>query len=211
MFVSTPSGFKDAPVTKYLIAFTIVVPLLVSLLEIHYLLDLQLTPHLLVWHQYWRIPFNQMVYLGQGEVLLSLLLLYNLRVIERLIGSQKYLSLIVLIYVISTATMIVLLYGTYVIPYINWNKISPGQTTVLYGLLLLYYYLVPVIYKFQISAGLSGNKILLSDKVFVYGLGAHLALAALPGSLIAAITGWVISALIYKEVLPGKNWRLWQF
>jgi hypothetical protein len=148
-----------------------------------------------------------MVYLGQGEVLLSLLLLYNLRVVERLIGSRKYLSFILLIYVVNTITILLLLYGLHFVPYISWNKISPGQTSVLYGLLLLYYYLVPVVYRFQVSAGLSGGKLLLSDKVFVYGLAVQLALGDLPGSLISAIVGWVVSALIHKEILPGKNWR----
>lgn len=208
MFASTPVGFKDAPVTKYLMVFTTIVPLVVSLLEVHYLLDLQLTPHLLQWHQYWRIPVNQMVYLGQGQVLLSLLLLYNLRVVERLVGSRKYFSFIILVYIESTIVLMGLLYGLYFVPFINWNKVTPGQTSVLFGLLLLYYYLVPVVYKFQVSTGLSGGKLLFSDKVFVYGVGLQLALGSLPGSLICGLVGWVIAALIHNEVIPGKRWRI---
>jgi hypothetical protein len=49
MFSSTASGFTDTPVTRVLIYFTVIVPILVAILEVQYLFDLSISPHLLEW------------------------------------------------------------------------------------------------------------------------------------------------------------------
>lgn len=41
--------------------------------------------------QWWRIPISQLTYVDQVHVLLALLLFYNLRIVERFMGSRKFL------------------------------------------------------------------------------------------------------------------------
>lgn len=52
MFVYTQSGFKNAPISKFLIYNQVLIPIIVSLLDVRYLFDLQIMPHLLVWRKY---------------------------------------------------------------------------------------------------------------------------------------------------------------
>lgn len=91
MFTATLAGFKDTPVTKAWICFLLVAPIVVSLLQVQYIFDLAVSPYLTVWHQWWRVPLNQSIFVNQSEIIIAILLLYNLRVIERLIGSAKFL------------------------------------------------------------------------------------------------------------------------
>jgi hypothetical protein len=212
MFASTVSGFADTPVTKWTIYLTVIVPIIISLLEVQYLFDLSMSPHLLLWFQWWRIPLNQLIYTSQSQVLLAVLLLYNLRVIERLMGSRKYLSFMVLVYFITVILRPTTLYALYVmLPSTSSFYFPPGPTSVLFALLGLYYSLVPIVYRFQMSSsGQTGDlKATLSDKTFVYLIAAQLSIIAyIPGSIMSALTGWIIGGLIHSEVIPGKNWRI---
>lgn len=52
MFVSSPSGFANTPVTKSLIYSSLIGAITVSLLEVTYYFDLQVVPHLLVWRTF---------------------------------------------------------------------------------------------------------------------------------------------------------------
>lgn len=51
MFVYTQPGFKHAPISKFLIYNQVLIPIIISLLDVRYLFDLQIMPHLLVWRK----------------------------------------------------------------------------------------------------------------------------------------------------------------
>lgn len=208
MFASTASGFADTPVTKLWIYFSLCMPIFISLAESQYLFDLAIDPQLLKWGQWWRLITNQLIYTNQSEALLSTMLIYNMRVVERFYGTQKYLSFILLTFIFSCFAVPVLCYLVSCTQLINIGTISPSQTSTICAALYSYYTLVPVVYRFQISPLGSQPKWGLSDKAFVYIIA--LQLIAFHGfeSVIQAGCGWIFAALIQNDIIPGKAWKL---
>ncbi|KAK2734232.1 hypothetical protein FQN55_002849, partial [Onygenales sp. PD_40] len=84
------SGFAGAPVTKYGVLFLITSSILVSVADVKYMMYIQVVPHLWEYWQVWRMVVWPICYINSGEVLFAAMLLYQLRVIERLWGSRKF-------------------------------------------------------------------------------------------------------------------------
>ncbi|KAK7204158.1 hypothetical protein BZA70DRAFT_290705 [Myxozyma melibiosi] len=211
MFSATPPGFKHAPVTKLVIIFNISASIITSILGIKHYAFLQFVPHVWNWGQWWRLLVWQFVYLNESEVLFSSLLIYNLRVIERLLGSRKFASLLVLSIGFSLFTAPITLLLLKFIPSYSANYLPSGPTPLVFTVLALYHDLVPSVYKFKISSSSSSpqpHSLTLSDKIFVYLLATQLALSQLPGSLICAFAGWLLGILWLKDFLPLRNFRI---
>jgi hypothetical protein len=92
------------------------------------------------------------------------------------------------------------------------DYIPPGQTSVIFALLLLYHRVVPVMYRCQLIPGTNSSssevKAEFSDKALLYAVAIQLALCYPPGSIVSALVGWTIGGLIHSEIIPGKNWRI---
>jgi hypothetical protein len=162
---------------------------------------------------------NQALYITQSEILVYTIFLYNLRILERFLGSHKFISFITLIYLLSLA-LIPFIYAIfdYIFAYNTTPADSgvaasatfspPGPTTVVFALLHIYKQLIPPVYQFQITPLSAPFKIHLSDKSFLYIIAADLAWLRAPGSLVNALAGWTLGGLIHSEILPGKQWRI---
>ena len=84
------SGFTNAPLTRILTFTTIALSFAASLTDTKPFLPLAIRPHLLDYHQYWRLLTWQAAYLNSTEVLFAAMTFYQMRVIERLWGSRKF-------------------------------------------------------------------------------------------------------------------------
>ncbi|KAK9350043.1 hypothetical protein V1523DRAFT_356089 [Lipomyces doorenjongii] len=227
MFAATPPGFKNAPISKLFITITVSVSIISSIAGIKHYFFLQLVPHIWRWGQWWRLIVWQFVYLNESEVLFASLLVYNLRVIERMLGSRKYASMMILSYAFTFLLAPCILIFLKIVPSYSANYLPPGPTPIIFAALALYHDMIPSVYKFRISSGppstesaesqsssssepssSTSHTITLSDKIFVYILSVQVALAQMPGSLICAFTGWLVGVLWTREVLPGRNWRI---
>ncbi|KAK9449201.1 uncharacterized protein V1518DRAFT_417392 [Limtongia smithiae] len=230
MFAATPPGFKNAPITKLYIIFTIGSSIITSIAGLKHYVILQLVPHIWGWGQWWRLIVWPFVYLNESEVLFASLLMYNLRVIERMLGSRKYASLLLLSYVFTLFLAPLLLIILKLVPSYSANYLPPGTTPIIFTVLALYHDMIPSVYKFKISPApvsdidpppntsrgfgsfsastIANYSITLSDKIFVYVLASHLAFAQAPGSMICAVTGWYVGMLWTREVLPFRSWRI---
>lgn len=138
-----------------------------------------------------------------------------MRIIERLYGSRKYLSYLVLVYFLSLLIIplgITLLSHLPILASVFYKlaslHIRPGSMSLVFATLVLYKELIPPIYKFQITPVSAPFVITLTDKSSIYILAADLLLLGLPGSLLPALCGWTLGNLIFFEVIPGKNWRI---
>ncbi|KAJ8098693.1 hypothetical protein POJ06DRAFT_199884 [Lipomyces tetrasporus] len=228
MFAATPPGFKNAPISKLFITITVSASIVSSIVGIKHYFFLQLVPHIWGWGQWWRLIVWEFVYLNESEVLFASLLVYNLRVIERMLGSRKYASMLILSYGFTFLLAPFLLILLKIVPSYTANYLPPGPTPIIFAALALYHDMIPSVYKFRISSSpppaesddtqssssssamstSTPHTITLSDKIFVYILSAQLALAQMPASLICAFTGWLVGVLWTREVLPGRNWRI---
>ncbi|EXJ82519.1 hypothetical protein A1O3_06332 [Capronia epimyces CBS 606.96] len=221
----TTSGFSNAPVSRFLILGCICTSILSSVLGIKHLLPIKPWPHLWPYLQFSRLLTFQTAYTSSTELLFSVALLYQFRVLERLWGSRKYASFIVVSFwlhvllvpalslVLKTATL-----GVY-------NYVPSGLTAVVFAALSVWGDEIPRLYRYKIvtgtgttstSAGSDATQahqvpgIVLSDKSTTYVLAAQLALSQFPYQLMPAAVGWVVGSAWMGELLPGKlnRWRV---
>lgn len=85
------SGFGNAPVSRWLVILVIVASTLATITDTKILFWISVNPHLTTYRQYWRLLTWQVCYTNSTEVLFAALTLYQMRVIERLWGSRKFL------------------------------------------------------------------------------------------------------------------------
>lgn len=85
------SGFTNAPVSRALIIGIVLTAVAATITDNKYYLWIEVRPHLLDYRQYWRLATWQLAYTNSTEVLFAAMTLYQLRVIERLWGSSKFL------------------------------------------------------------------------------------------------------------------------
>ncbi|KAI9756464.1 MAG: hypothetical protein M1815_003562 [Lichina confinis] len=210
------SGFTNAPVTQAFIFLFIATSVLASITDYKHLFYLQVVPHLWRYKQAWRVFSWQTCYTNSTEVLFATTTLYQLRVIERLWGTRKYLSFILFTlpytlllppFILATALR-PLTFG-------RMNYLPAGPTPIIFALLAQYHAAIPHIYKYRIVTSSSSGAdevpsgILLSDKSTSYLLAAQLALSQLPGSALGAAVGWLIGYAWRRELLPAAaRWRV---
>lgn len=201
------SGFASAPLTRTILYSFIAASLLASVSSTKHYFHVQLAPHLTQDHQFFRLLIFQSLYANSGEILFAALLLYQLRVVERLFGSRKFGSVVLYAYGLTCTLAPLVLFLGWLLTGGRWNYIPPGPTPVLFSLLAQYHAAVPTCYKFAMELGEGLGKVTLSDKWFIYVLAGQLVCAQLPGSALGALVGWVVGYAWRLEALPGTRWR----
>ncbi|KAH0290939.1 hypothetical protein M436DRAFT_36571 [Aureobasidium namibiae CBS 147.97] len=207
------SGFSNAPLSKYLVMAVVVGSLLASITDTKHLLFIMVKPHISDYRQLWRCMIWPLVYTNSTEVLFAAMILYQLRVIERLWGSRKFAS-----FLLSTLPYTVLLPPLLLIliirplSFYNINYLPAGPTAFVFALLAQYHAAIPYMYKYQLSASdspQSSSAINLTSKSTSYLLPLQLALSQLPGSAIVAAVGWLVGYAYRRDILPGAAaWRI---
>lgn len=84
------SGFTNAPVTRLLVIAVVLNSFLATITDTKVFCWIEVRPHLLDYHQIWRLVTWQLCYTNSTEVLFAAMTLYSLRIIERLWGSRKF-------------------------------------------------------------------------------------------------------------------------
>ncbi|KAI9761467.1 MAG: hypothetical protein M4579_000977 [Chaenotheca gracillima] len=209
------SGFTNTPASRIFLLFVVLSSILASITDSKYLFYIQVVPHLWRYKQAWRIFVWQICFTNSTEVLFGSMLLYQMRVIERLWGTRKFAS-----FAFST-----LPYTTILPPLLlalmlrpltfgRMNYLPAGPTPLIFALLAQYHAAIPQIYKYRVSMTTSPSpatgSLLFSDKSTTYLLAVQLAFSQLPGSLLSASIGWIVGYAWRNDLLiPGvSRWRL---
>ncbi|KAK3676078.1 hypothetical protein LTR78_004270 [Recurvomyces mirabilis] len=213
------SGFTNAPISQALVAAVVLLPFLATLADAKYYLWLEVRPHLLDYHQFWRLFTWPLCYTNSTEVLFAAMTFYQLRVIERLWGSRKFASFILSTLPYTTLLPPILL--TLIIRPLSFGRINylpAGPTAIVFALLAQYHAAIPYIYKYRLSGTLpapgspqAGREygMNLTSKSTSYLLPLQLALSQLPGSALVAAIGWLVGFAYRREILPGAaRWRV---
>ncbi|KAF9179761.1 hypothetical protein BGZ51_006665 [Haplosporangium sp. Z 767] len=133
-----------------------------------------------------------------SEVLFGGLIIYYLRVIERLFGPAKYVSFIFVSAVLCTFLNIAaLVTGTA----FGLNVLPAGPYGVIFAALYQFYTLIPIVYEFKVFG------IAFTDKVFMYILGAQLLMSHMPGSIASAMCGLFAGAIYRSDFGGTRRWR----
>lgn len=210
-------GLRHAPITKFLLGGIIINSTVASIVNVKHLFHIQIVPHVSTHLQFWRLMVWQLVYANAGEVLFSSLALYNLRTVERHMGSRKFAAFTTLAFG-ATSVLAPLILAAIVRPLTGGhvNIINSGLTPTIFAILYQYHALIPPSYTMRLSSILGSDQqqtaaqpggLFLTDKIWIYALAGQLATSHMPGSLIAAATGWFVGAL-YHAGLMSKSWRL---
>lgn len=222
------SGFTNAPVTKFLVFYTVAAAFVASITDSQYLLYIQVVPHLWVHRQFWRLLTWQACFANSTEVLFAAMTFYHLRVIERLWGSRKFASFIVSTLPYTTLLPpLILALVVRPLTFNHANYLPAGPTPLLFAILAQYHASIPRIYRYKLTtkapadnngstANAAGQQrsgldasVTLSSKTLHYLLPIQLALSALPGSAVSAAVGWCVGYAWRNEMLPLVNgWRI---
>ncbi|CEP14827.1 hypothetical protein [Parasitella parasitica] len=193
-----PAGFYNVPVTKFLVLSVGVCSILAAIMNLKPYFDLQLVPHMTVHHQFWRLLTSQIAFGSSGDVFFGLLLLYNLRVIERQYGSSKYTAFLFISIVVSTLLELgALVAGAQV----GFKSIPGGPYALIFSALYQYYRIIPVTYRFRVFG------LVINNKLFLYVLAIQVAFSQSCETLTPAICGILSGAMYRTDVGNIKQWR----
>ncbi|KIV83393.1 hypothetical protein PV11_05424 [Exophiala sideris] len=212
----TTSGFSNTPVSRFLILSSIGTSILASVLDIKHLLPIKPTPHLWPWLQFSRLLTFQLAYTSSAELLFSVALLYQFRVLERLWGSRKYASFLIVCFWLNVGLLPVGTLSLKVLTFGIYNYVPPGLTVVVFAALSAWADEIPRLYRYKIvttsptTEQSSPPGLVLSDKSTTYLLAAQLALSQFPYQLLPAALGWTLGSAWMGELLPSGlgRWRI---
>ncbi|KAF2400946.1 hypothetical protein EJ06DRAFT_509928 [Trichodelitschia bisporula] len=225
------SGFNSAPVSKVLVFWVVASSIVASITDTKYYFYIQIVPHLWGWGQYWRLLAWQTCYTNSTEVLFAATTFYNLRIIERLWGSRKFASflLLALPYTLLLPPLLLSLLRPLTLGHANY--LPAGPTALLFALLAQYHAAIPASYQYRIGTSaaaadrtpsqqttlpspsqalnaLRTQTITLSSKSLSYLIPLQLALSQFPHTILPAAVGWAVGYAYRNEVLPGTTWRV---
>lgn len=84
------SGFTNAPVSKFLLVYVIASSIALAIFDVKHLAHIQVSPHLWRYGQLSRLLVWQVAgYANSTEALFAAMLVYHLRVVERMWGGRK--------------------------------------------------------------------------------------------------------------------------
>ncbi|KAK4933266.1 hypothetical protein LTR66_015914, partial [Elasticomyces elasticus] len=180
----TSSGFTNCPVTLSLIAGLIGTSIGASVLDIKHYIPIQPTPHLWPYLQLWRIGTYQMAYTNSSELLFAAALLYQMRVLERLWGSCRFISFVISIYGLTSISTVTVGLILKLITFGKYNYAPAGPTSLARSLLAVWSTEVPRLGGFKVLLDTDEAKIRngqarmldISDKWTTYVLVAQSAL-----------------------------------
>ncbi|KIW02510.1 uncharacterized protein PV09_06309 [Verruconis gallopava] len=219
------SGFKYTPVSQILVFWVVAASIAASISDTKHYFYLQAVPHIWKWRQFWRLLTWQTCYTNSTEVLFAAITFYNLRIIERLWGSRKFASfvLVILPYTLLLPPLI-LLFILRPLSFGSVNYLPAGPTPLIFAILAQFHSAIPATYRYRVgmtanpqptlsSASSQLNSILngtitLSSKTTSYFIPVQLALSQFPSSLLPAAVGWAIGYAYRNEAIPGTAWRL---
>lgn len=172
MALLTPiKGFTNTPVTKSICLITTIATLSLLILSLKPYVVLAIDPFIVQYGQYWRVATFQLSVVNESDFLLSMVLWFQFKTLERFFGPKKYLSTIVLFALYNSAlTFLVMslgqlaIVGTWatlnfmvmrlsvLIAYFKtiFNAATPGPLGILSLLYVCHAQYIPVTYLFKL-------------------------------------------------------------
>jgi len=200
--ISGASGFYNAPILKF-ITFSTGVTTLLPYASLKRFLELHSLESLTQHFEIWRLVTCNFFFSSALEAMLGIFLLYHFRMFERQMGSAKFAAYTTITWGVSTIFTIAC-----TVLFNPKGYTAAGPYSLIFSLLVQYYFEVPATYRFRFL-GLDG-----SNKIVLYIVGLQLLGSRLginPLSLILASSG-IIAGLIYRsDSLTIKRWTIPKF
>lgn len=164
-------GFSDTPVSKSICVVTTLLAIGLSIFQYKYVVKLEIDPYMIEYAQYWRLFTYQLSVINESDFMLTFLLWFHFKNLERFFGSRKYLSLItvfwmyngILCFLSIMLGQLALNFGVFLINLVFgsaigtlsysktiFNLVTPGPLGILSTLYVCYGWLIPRSYIFTI-------------------------------------------------------------
>jgi len=174
--------FAHAPITKSIIFLTVVASILTNVFK------LDNKPQ---GFEFWRFLASHFLFVGIGDMICGIVLLFAFRMFERQMGSKHYGAFVLLSLFFSTVLEIVFLFY-FSIPV----HTTSGPYFLIFSQLVMFYYDVPP---------LTPISFFTNDKMFTYLFALQLIFTQHPNSGYKALCG-IIAGLLYRiEYLSLEN------
>ncbi|KAG9015551.1 hypothetical protein FRB94_000156 [Tulasnella sp. JGI-2019a] len=193
-------SFHNAPVTKGVMLFLGISSLTAAIFDVKHYFHIQLVPHIARDHQYWRLLTHHLIFGNSSELLLAMVLLFNVGVnIERTFSSRKYGSFLIISGLLST----LLTFSTLLLTNrFGLNYLPPAPVAIIFAIMYQHYRIVPISYTFRISV------FSISNKAFQYFLAYLLAISDPPGTLVTCAIGLITGQIYRSDIVNLKNYRI---
>ncbi|KEZ44763.1 hypothetical protein SAPIO_CDS2861 [Scedosporium apiospermum] len=228
-------SFTNAPVTRSLAVSLVGTSIAASLFDIKHYFYIFADSHIWHYHQLWRPLTYQLCYINSSEVLFACVALYQLRVVERMWGSRKFASFLIVTSIFTAIIPPVLISLLQPLTASYFNYLPAGPTSLIFAILAQYYAIIPHIYRYRVatsspkppppptdpssSSSTTNNRpgdddsfsgLTFSDKSYRYLLPLQLAVFQFPASLITAPVGWALGYAWRSGLFPSRltSWRL---
>ena len=230
-------GFSHSPVTKVICIVSTVLAICFSVFQVKYLLRLIIDPYIITYSQYWRVLAYQLCVVNESDYLLTTMLWFHFKVLERFFGSRKYLSLLAMFAMLNALVCLtVLCFGQLTVNLIekllepsSWeyhttlfNKVSSGPVGILSSFYILFRHYIPSSYRFKLliskpssegeeqteNVNEGSKELVLDDHLHVHIVFILIFLNNGFESVIPGVVGLLIGKLYYKNVIPGSLWVL---
>lgn len=226
-------SFTNAPVSRLLVTGVVCSSLLASLLDTKHYLYIRTDLHLWQYGQFWRLVLFQLAWTNSSEVLFGAMAFYHLRIIERLWGSRKYASFLLISFLLTC--LVVPTFFIVLAPLTGgvMSYVPAGPVPLLFAAYAQYKALVPHLYQYQLvfrtpfalptktpsasspespapsapntSTSIStSTKITLTDRLPTHFLILQSVLFQFPSSLPGALTGFAIGQAFRNDMLPSR-------
>ncbi|KAG2208947.1 hypothetical protein INT47_011087 [Mucor saturninus] len=193
-----PSGFRNAPVTKFLVPIVGGCSALAAVLNAKPHMVIQLS-QLTMDGQFWKLFTSHWAFGSIGTSVVGTWLIYKMKIVERRYGSSKYAALVFISFVAST----LLQTGALVSGLGFIKSIASGPYAILFSIMYQFQKIVPASHQ----TSMLGLKI--TDKTYVYLAAAQLFLSSSSASIIPCVCGIIVGA-IYDQT-RAKTWRFPQW
>ncbi|KAJ1912455.1 hypothetical protein H4219_005596 [Mycoemilia scoparia] len=192
------SGFSGATVTKTWLLSLTALPIISSIVGLRPYIKLRIVPHITRKFQLWRLFTSATMFSSASDVFTGVLIIYNLRIIERLFGSRKYAAFLFVTGFVSKFLEVAI---SLILRQPRVNNIVPGPFALIAALVYQYYQLVPatgIVNIFGVN---------LSSKSGIYLLTAQLFYSRYPNSVAPALAGLAASMIYSSNIANLKQWR----
>ncbi|SPO05674.1 uncharacterized protein DNG_08361 [Cephalotrichum gorgonifer] len=231
-------SFTNAPVTRSLVVGLVGTSMAATLFDAKHYFYIFADSHIWRHHQLWRTLTYQLCFVNSSEVLFACATLYQMRVVERMWGSRKFASFLIVTSLFTAVIPPLLITLLQPLTSNLFNYLPAGPTALIFALLAQYHAIIPHVYRYHVattssspspspSTGTPGasasaatdsatttdpepSGFTLTDKSPCYLLALQLALFQFPASLITAPLGFLLGYSFRSDLLPPAltRWRL---
>ncbi|CAN3373725.1 hypothetical protein DIURU_005526 [Diutina rugosa] len=232
-------GFTNTPVTRSICLVSTVTAIALSVLGIKHYVHLEMDPHIIEYSQYWRIATYQLSVVNESDYLLTTYLWFYFKVLERFFGSRKYLSLVALLYGVNALAVFAVMalgqLGCYITSYLTstiifrgagsdflptiFNEVTPGPLAILASLYVVFSYVIPKSYQFNIVLANPwrpnevSKSVTLTNHFAIHIIFFMLVVNNGFKSIIPSVVGLLVGKLYVHHLLVGEKWMVpqWAF